>query len=733
MNRHRILILALVTLLVSLALALTACDQLRPTPPKVSGEPVAPAAGKAGIQRGMVLIVPDIQSAWSKSGHADTKAMAFNDWNDTKPPEVPLACARCHTSSGYMDYIGADGTPANKVERNHPTGQVITCEACHNPVTAKMTKVVFPSGVEVKDLGPEARCMQCHQGRASTLTVDTTIKNAAVANDDTVSDKITFNNIHYFPAGATLYGTQVKGGYEYPDKSYDAKFAHVPGLNTCVGCHDPHSLEVKVETCATCHKDVKSKEDLKRIRMVSSMKDYNGNGDTKEGMYAEIAGMREKLYTAIKAYAKEVSKVDIAYTAEANPYFFIDKNGNGQVDKEEAVATNRYNAFTGRLAKAAYNYQLSVKDPGNFAHGGKYIIELLYDSTESLNQKMTAKVDLSKATRNDAGHFASNTEPFRHWDKDEAAQFMVPSGCAKCHSAEGVKAFLRDGVNAAVPPATSGFACTNCHDDTQKFTRYKVAKVTFPSGAQLDSGNNDTNLCITCHQGRESKASVDRLIAGIALDQQSDKLRFLNVHYFAAGATLFGTEAKGAYEYANKAYLGRNKHVQGMDSCVNCHQTHEQGVKVARCTDCHTTVKTLDDIATIRGPNTKGDFDGNSKEEGVGVELEGMRKQTLTAIYTYAKDVVKTPIVYDGASYPYWFADKDQDGKPDKDAKGALVGYANWTPRLLQAAYNYQYMSKDPGAEAHNGKYAIQVLYDTLESLGQGGIQVQLTGKVRPQ
>ena len=31
-------------------------------------------------------------------------------------------------------------------------------------------------------------------------------------------------------------------------------------------------------------------------------------------------------------------------------------------------------------------------------------------------------------------------------------------------------------------------------------------------------------------------------------------LRFLNVHYFAAGATLFGTEAKGAYEYNGKTY-----------------------------------------------------------------------------------------------------------------------------------------------------------------------------------
>ena len=60
-----------------------------------------------------------------------------------------------------------------------------------------------------------------------------------------------FRNIHYYAAAATLYGTEVKGGYEYEGKLYDAKFDHVEGRDTCVGCHDPHTLKVKVEECAT--------------------------------------------------------------------------------------------------------------------------------------------------------------------------------------------------------------------------------------------------------------------------------------------------------------------------------------------------------------------------------------------------------------------------------------------------------------------------------------------------
>ena len=53
--------------------------------------------------------------------------------------------------------------------------------------------------------------------------------------------------------------------------------------------------------------------------------------------------------------------------------------------------------------------------------------------------------------------------------------------------------------------------------------------------------------------------------------------------------------------------------------------------------------------------------------------------------------------------------------------------YVTWTPRLLKAAYNYQYATKDPGAFAHNGKYVLQILYDSLVDLG-----ANVSGMTRP-
>ena len=95
----------------------------------------------------------------------------------------------------------------------------------------------------------------------------------------------------------------------------------------------------------------------------------------------------------------------------------------------------------------------------------------------------------------------------------------------------------------------------------------------------------------------------------------------------------------------------------------------------------------------------------------------------------YAKDVAGTAIAYSPTSYPYFFADTNGNGMVDADETDR---YPTWTPRLLQAAYNYQYATKDPGDYAHNGKYIIQTLYNSLVSLSQQ-TTVDMTGMERPE
>ena len=344
--------------------------------------------------------------AWEGSAHNAVSDEPFRHWDDAtaNPDGVPVSCARCHTSAGYQDFLGADGSAPNVVDKPVAAkdAQGIQCITCHNPVAANLNEVAFP-GFEldkdgnpvpyvVKGFGDASRCLVCHQGRESKASVDAQIAQFKVEDPDAVvaptkddkgnDVKFGFRNIHYYAAAATLYGTQVKGGYEYDGKVYDAKFQHTEGRDTCIGCHDPHSLKVKVEECATCHGDgVLAEGGLQKIRVPqASAWDYDGDGNKEEGMAGEIQGLQEALLAEIQTYAKDKTGAEIKYDAATYPYFL---GADGKA----------FPNWTARLLKAAYNYQVSVKDPGAFAHGNKYIVELLYDSIQDLGG------DVSKFTR----------------------------------------------------------------------------------------------------------------------------------------------------------------------------------------------------------------------------------------------------------------------------------------------------------------------------------------------
>jgi hypothetical protein len=663
------------------------------------------------------------QDQWAGSPHNDAEAEAFIHWNEDDPKEIPTNCARCHSTPGYQDYLGVDGSPAGAVDKAAAIGTTIQCVACHNAVTATLSSVTFPSGAVVEGLGPEARCMVCHQGRASKVQVDASLEEAGLLEDlDTVNAELGFINIHYYAAGATLYGGVTMGGYQYDGKVYDAKFRHVVGYDSCVGCHNPHTTELKIEECAACHEGVAAKEDLRKVRMQGSLADYDGDGDVTEGISEELDGLRALLLTAIQAYAKDVSGTPIGYNPAAHPYFFADTNDDGQISDDEAVSDNAYKAWTGRLLRAGYNYQVSVKDPGAFAHGGKYIMELLYDSIEDLNTVLATPVDLSTTHRSDPGHFAGDTMAFRDWDADGE----VPGRCARCHSASGLPTFLKEGANISAP-ISNGFMCTTCHNQAEWPARYAVAEVTFPSGSVLTFGEGkESNLCIVCHQGRSSTVTVNRTLGDKPAETVDETISFANIHYFAAGATVFGNDAQGAYQFDGKEYLGPHPHVaQAGLECKSCHDVHALEVKVDACAGCHAGAADPKDPATYRMDATDWDGDGNTTE-GVKDEIAAFGERLYAALQAYAKDK-GTPIVYDSHTHPYFFVDMDENGEADVDAEGAAVRYNAFTPTLLKSAYNYQYWQKDPGNFAHNAKYMLQILYDSIAN-----VKGDVAGLTRP-
>jgi hypothetical protein len=334
------------------------------------------------------------------------------------------------------------------------------------------------------------------------------------------------------------------------------------------------------------------------------------------------------------------------------------------------------------------------------------------------------EVDLSVIEllhRDDAGHFDATTSAWRNWDGAGA----VPASCSTCHSAAGLPFLLQNGVQIAHEPS-QGMACTTCHVAEDDFTVLEIQEVRFPSGAMLSFGTSGDNTCATCHQGRASTPTVNTRIGSIEADTVSDRLGFVNIHYFSAAATRFGGEAMGGYQYDGKEYVGFWPHVEEAATCTQCHDPHNQQVNLNSCTDCHDGNGTIEDVRAFR--MFDGDFDGNGDaDEGTYHEIHSMIDQLYAAMQSYAVETVGTALVYSSAAHPYYFIDGNGNGMADPEEVDRANQYATWTPRLLRAAYNYQYAKKDPGSYVHNSQYVVQLLHDSLEDLG-----VDVSGMDRP-
>lgn len=324
--------------------------------------------------------------AWLNSPHADFSSEAFRHWDEDG--EIPTSCAACHSSSGFMDYIGADGSEAGQVDSPAVPLSVVECATCHAATAEALDSVAFPSGAVISNLGSSATCTVCHQGRQSTSSVDMAVTGLG---EDTPSADLNFINVHYRVAAAMLFGTEVKGAYEYDGKEYSGKFTHIPGLDTCSSCHNPHSLEVALDNCVGCHK-VDALGDIRTSRV-----DYDGDGDLAEGISDEIQNLHQALGSAMYAYASEVTGAPIIYAAGAYPYFFNDTNANGAGEPGETIYPNRYVSWTPRMLKAAYNYQYIAVDPGAYAHNPHYAIQILLDSIGDLAEKVA--VDMPETSR----------------------------------------------------------------------------------------------------------------------------------------------------------------------------------------------------------------------------------------------------------------------------------------------------------------------------------------------
>lgn len=313
-----------------------------------------------------------IEAAFNSSAHANAESQAFKAftlWGSENPSQIPTGCAKCHSTQGYLDFLGADGSEPGTVNQTAVAGAALGCEVCHNEVSEDGHSAVMPSGVDLVDLGANAACMDCHQGRASSVTVEEATNGLP---DDVVNTNVRFISVHNNAAGPILYGALAKGGYHYDGESYLGRYDHALQINSCIACHDAHTMAIDPRKCAACHRGVTSAEDFASIRFTNI--DFDGDGDVSSGLAAEIAVLKEDLLKAIQAYAARTKGLDRLAYAGYPPFFFND-------------ADQPYQTWTPRLLRAAYNYHFAVEGAGSYVHNPKYMIQLLYDSLSDLGAK----------------------------------------------------------------------------------------------------------------------------------------------------------------------------------------------------------------------------------------------------------------------------------------------------------------------------------------------------------
>lgn len=328
----------------------------------------------------------------------------------------------------------------------------------------------------------------------------------------------------------------------------------------------------------------------------------------------------------------------------------------------------------------------------------------------------------------ESGHADFNSISFTYWDDNDPP--LIPANCAACHSLHGAMDFAGArgtpaGSVAHDMPVGSVVSCAACHTGAA----HEMQSVTFPSGMEVAAQGTEAS-CLTCHMGTQSGASVRNAIDGVDVDSVMDGQGFINVHYHVAAATLMGTTGQGGYEYAELDYAGRYDHAPNFQTCSDCHNAHNLEVEPLACSTCHFNVTEPDDLRDIREQDVDYDGDGDTRK-GIALEIDTFHARLYQAIQTYAAEEIGTPIVYSSAQFPYFFVDVSDGGEVDPADLNFANRYTEWTPRLLRAAFNYQFVQKDSGAYSHNPHYALQLLYDSLQDLNER-VAVDTDGFSRP-
>jgi hypothetical protein len=677
---------------------------------------------------------------------------SWSDYHATDSAPKPYTCGACHTTGWIADADAAsDGDLTDNqdgLEGIHGTWDAtgIQCERCHG------------NGSQHTQAG-----LSITESRA-TIDID---RSAALCGE-----------CHFRNASGKI---EAKGGYIRHHEQYEELLSGAHKDQNCVDCHDPHESSVNeggvgcyasachttvnatIETshfgktfsrtdgytedlsCESCHMSLATKSAV-------AASDVTVIGTTNVGRVGDTHTHLFGIDTSVNDYTSFIQTDPV----DGKDYVVTDAAGKAAVTMDFACLRCHNDgtaiqdpAYTFSLAEAAkfapafhkghfdgeseafrhWDDDGTVSGSCATCHGGETGLDNYLQGTGAT--ALTGNITFTAASKNVAGEtgvsvFSTEVSAgdlirldsdggWYEVDSVTDNENLVLVSDFQGTAGTGAASKL---VSSAVP-ITYGFTCQTCHVDIAASTAVRaVDSVTFPGGVTVVDAGNKSNICMTCHSGRTGKKDIDDGVA-------AGNLRFMNVHYLAAAATLFGTDAKVGYEYTGKTYVGRWMHNGGgspLNNCIDCHapgntgHTFQPKDNLASCQTCHAGVTDVHDIRT--GTNTTDwDGDGDATEDLMD-EVATLASALFTEIQAYATNTLASPIVYSSSRYPYWFKDTDADGVADSGEISYGNRYTAWDGKLMAAAHNYQHSQKEHGVWAHNFRYIVQLLIDSVEDLG---------------
>jgi hypothetical protein len=329
-------------------------------------------------------------------------------------------CVRCHTTTGYLNFIGQGGGqfPHGSIGPfgGPPLSQgkeALFCNACHldysfarrrtgpvtvfyntstntaqvPPVKIRLNGISAP-GVKTrfKDIGTSNLCLWCHTGRETGAVITLVSENPAVS-----FEKLPIILSHYLTGGASLLQNN---GYEFshldPARTYptlgrhqDVGMADYQGgavRGPCISCHMPatrHTFE-PLSTSRTSRTDFWQNSVQQLTPVCTGCHGTYSPADVNSRKIAHRAALAAVLgnLTTYRLTPGQQNNIR-SFVKKGTTANFVQYSSNGGLASPKIRGRD--------LMGAAFNWVSLMNDYGSYVHNVPYAKKLMYDSIDLLD------------------------------------------------------------------------------------------------------------------------------------------------------------------------------------------------------------------------------------------------------------------------------------------------------------------------------------------------------------